>query len=305
MTRSALQALAGVSLAVAAVGAVGAQQVIRSSVDLVSLNVTVTNGDRLVAGLKQDTFAVYEDGVQQDISFFSAERQPIALSILIDSSSSMDQKMDVAQEAAIGFVSRLGPKDVAQVIDFDSQQRVLQTFTSDHAALETAIRTTSAGGSTKLYNALYVALVELKKVKAQSLDDVRRQAIVVLSDGEDTASAVDYDYVLDAAKRSEVLIYCIGLKSRTDAPTKGFKEADFVLRTLSQETGGRVFFVELLPQLASVYQTIADELVSQYTIGYSSKNPKRDGAWRTVRVIVDGPDMAARTKPGYYAPTIK
>jgi Ca-activated chloride channel family protein len=217
----------------------------------------------------------------------------------------MDQKLSVAQEAAIGFVKRLGEKDVAQVIDFDSEQRVVQTFTNDHAALEKAIRSTTAGGSTKLYNALYVALVELKKVKAQSLDEVRRQAIVVLSDGEDTASAVDYDYVLDAAKRSEVLIYCIGLKSKTDSPTKGFKEADFVLRTLSQETGGRVFFVELLPQLAAVYQTIADELVSQYTIGYTSKNPKRDGAWRTVRVMVDAPDAVARTKPGYYAPTIK
>ena len=284
---------------------VDAQQVIRSGVDLVSLNVTVTSGESFVAGLKQEQFRVFEDGASQDVTFFSADRQPIALSILIDSSTSMDQKLTVAQEAAIGFTKRLGPKDVAQVIDFDSEQRIVQTFTNDQGALEKAIRSTTSGGSTKLYNALYVALVELKKVKAQSLDEVRRQAIVVLSDGEDTASAVDYDYVLDAAKRSEVLIYCIGLKSRTDSPTKGFKEADFVLRTLSQETGGRVFFVELLPQLASVYQTIADELVSQYTIGYTSRNPKRDGAWRTVRVTVDSPDAVARTKPGYYAAAIK
>ncbi|TAK11342.1 MAG: VWA domain-containing protein [Acidobacteria bacterium] len=301
MTRVVL----ALTLAAAGAAAVTAQQVIRSGVDLVSLNVTVTSGESFLSGLAQDKFAVYEDGAKQDISFFSAERQPIALSILIDSSTSMDQKLSVAQEAATGFVKRLGDKDVAQVIDFDGEQRVLQTFTNDHAALEKAIRSTTVGGSTKLYNALYVAMVELKKVKAQSADEVRRQAIIVLSDGEDTASAVDYEYVLDAAKRSEVLIYCIGLKSRTDSPTKGFKEADFVLRTLSQETGGRVFFVDLLPQLANVYQTIADELVSQYTIGYSSKNPKRDGAWRTVRVIVDAPDAAARTKPGYYAPTIK
>jgi Ca-activated chloride channel family protein len=284
---------------------IAAQQVIRSGVDLVSLNVTVTNGDLFVSGLKQDKFQVFEDGAAQEVTFFSAERQPVALSILIDSSTSMDQKLTVAQEAAIGFVKRLGSKDVAQIIDFDSEQRIVQSFTNDHAALEKAIRTTASGGSTKLYNALYVALVELKRSKAQSLDEVRRQAIVVLSDGEDTASAVDYEYVLDAAKRSEVIIYCIGLKSRTDSPTKGFKEADFVLRTLSQETGGRVFFVELLPQLAAVYQTIADELVSQYTIGYSSRNPKRDGAWRTVRVVVDSPDAVARTKPGYYAASVK
>lgn len=306
MTRAAGAAVSLIAaLAAPAVVLAGAQQVIRSGVDLVSLNVTVLNGDALVPGLDKSKFRVFEDGVQQDVDFFTAERQPIALSILIDSSTSMDQKMTVAQEAAIGFVKRLGPVDTAQVIDFDNQQRILQTFTNDQAALEKAIRTTSAGGSTKLYNALYVAMVELKKVRAESVSDIRRQAIVVLSDGEDTASAVDYDYVLDAAKRSESLIYCIGLKSRTDSPTKGFNEADFVLRTLAQETGGRVFFVDDLPQLANVYQTIADELVSQYTIGYSSKNPKRDGAWRTVRVLVDVPDAVARTKPGYYAPTIK
>jgi len=258
-----------------------------------------------VSGLGRDDFQIFEDGVPQDITLFSAERQPIALSILLDSSTSMDTKLAVAQEAAIGFARRLGPRDLAEVIDFDNHERILQEFTADHAALEKAIRQTAAGGSTSLYDALYIALRDLGRQRAGWDDQLRRQAVVVLSDGEDTASAIDYDYVLDAAKRSEVLIYCIGLKSRTDAPTKGFKEADFVLRTLSQETGGRVFFVELLPQLAAVYQTIADELVSQYTIGYSSKNPKRDGAWRTVRVMVDAPDAVARTKPGYYAPSIK
>jgi Ca-activated chloride channel homolog len=281
------------------------QQVIRSGVDLVSLNVTVTEGEHFVGGLDQSKFAVFEDGVKQDISFFTSERQPIALSILLDSSTSMDTKLKTAQEAAIGFASRLGPQDVAQVIDFDSRPTVIQSFTNDRALLETAIRKTTAGGSTSLYNAIYIALSELKKVRAESITQVRRQAIVVLSDGEDTSSLVEYDAVLDAAKRSEVLIYCIGLKSKTDFPTKGFNEADFVMRTLSQETGGRAFFVELLPQLANVYQTIADELVSQYTIGYSPKNPKRDGAWRTVVVQVDHPDAAVRTKRGYFAPTIQ
>ena len=281
------------------------QQVIRSGVDLVSLNVTVTDGDHFVGGLDQQKFSIYEDGVKQDITFFTSERQPIALSILLDSSTSMDQKLKTAQEAAVGFASRLGPKDVAQVIDFDSRPTVIQTFTNDRVLLEQAIRKTTSGGSTSLYNAIYIALSELKKIRAESLAQVRRQAIVVLSDGEDTSSLVEYEAVLDAAKRSEVLIYCIGLKSKTDFPTKGFNEADFVMRTLSQETGGRVFFVELLPQLAGVYQTIADELVSQYTIGYNPKNPKRDGAWRTVVVQVDHPDAAVRTKRGYFAPTFQ
>jgi Ca-activated chloride channel family protein len=281
------------------------QQVIRSNVDLVSLNVTVTNGDAFVGGLAESKFAVFEDGVKQDIAFFTSERQPIALSILLDSSTSMDQKLKTAQEAAVGFASRLAPQDVAQVIDFDSRPTVAQGFTNDRTLLEQAIRKTTAGGSTSLYNAIYIALSELKKVRAESTAQLRRQAIVVLSDGEDTSSLVEYDAVLEAAKRSDVLIYCIGLKSKTDFPTKGFNEADFVMRTLAQETGGRAFFVELLSQLSGVYQAIADELVSQYTIGYNPKNPKRDGAWRTIVVQVDHADAVVRTKRGYFAPTIQ
>jgi len=144
----ALAGVCGSGLDIGA-AATAAQQVIRSGVDLVSLNVTVTSGESFVSGLKKEQFQVFEDGAAQEITFFSGERQPIALSILIDSSTSMDQKLNVAQEAAIGFVKRLGPKDVAQIIDFDSEQRVVQTFTSDHAALEKAIKTTAAGGSTK------------------------------------------------------------------------------------------------------------------------------------------------------------
>ena len=303
MNRVRLTALA--ALVAAAAVAAAPQQVIRSNVDVVSLNVTVTEGEHFVSGLDQAKFTVFEDGVKQDIAFFTGERQPIALSILLDSSTSMDQKLTTAQEAAIGFVRRLGPQDVAQIIDFDTRPSVVQGFTKDPAALETAIKKTAVGGSTALYNAIYIALAELKKIRAESMAELRRQAIVVLSDGEDTSSLIGYEEVLEAAKRSEVLIYGIGLRSRTDFPTKGFNEADFVMRSLSQETGGRVFFVNLLAELPKVYQTIADELVSQYTIGYSPKNPKRDGAWRTIVVQVDHPDAVARHRRGYFAPTLQ
>lgn len=305
MSRFRVAVLAATVAAAAAALAAAPQQVIRSNIDVVSLNVTVTEGDHFVSGLEQGTFTAFEDGVKQDISFFTGERQPIALSILLDSSTSMDQKLTTAQEAAIGFVRRLGPQDVAQIIDFDTRPSVAQGFTKDTAALEAAIKKTAVGGSTALYNALYIALAELKKIRAESLAELRRQAIVVLSDGEDTSSLIGYDEVLDAAKRSEVLIYGIGLRSRTDFPTKGFNEADFVMRSLSQETGGRAFFVNLLAELPKVYQTIADELVSQYTIGYSPKNPKRDGAWRTIVVQVDHPDAVARHRRGYFAPTLQ
>jgi len=245
---------------------------------------------------------VYEDGVQQDITYFSRTPQPIALSLLIDTSTSMEFKLVVAQEAAIGFARRLQPADAAQIIDFDSRHEILQTFTNDRALLEQAIRKTQVGGSTSLYNAIYVALSELKRVRAATTDQVRRQAIVVLSDGEDTTSVIAYEDVLEAAKRSEVAVYAIGLRNKQER-SKEFNEAEFVLKTLSQETGGRVFFVEDITQLPAVYQQIADELANQYAMGYTSKNLKKDGAWRAIVVKVNRPNTAARTKRGYFALT--
>lgn len=289
---------------VAAVGIPASAQIFRTGIDVVSLSVTVTESDTLVPGLDQSLFAVYEDGVQQDISFFSRTAQPIALSLLIDTSTSMEMKLPIAQEAAIGFAKRLTGSDSAQIIDFNSRVQILQTFTSDPLLLEEAIRRTRVGGATSLYNALYVALSELKRVRVTTKDEIRRQAVVILSDGEDTSSLIAYDDVLDSAKRSEVAVYAIGLRSKADRPTRGFNEAEFVLRTLSQETGGRVFFVEDVGELPAIYQRIADEIANQYTIGYSSKNLKRDGAWRAIVVRVDRPNTVARTKRGYFAPSL-
>jgi Ca-activated chloride channel family protein len=280
-------------------------QIFKAGTDVVSLNITVTEGEKLVPGLEQARFAVYEDGVQQEIGYFSRTPQPIALSLLIDTSTSMEHKLAVAQEAAIGFARRLNPTDAAQIIDFDSRHEILQTFTADRALLEQAIRRTQVGGSTSLYNAIYVALSELKRVRAATPDQLRRQAIVVLSDGEDTSSLIAYEDVLESAKRSETAVYAIGLRSKDDRRQGEFNEAEFVLRTLSQETGGRVFFVTDVSQLPSVYQQIADELANQYSIGYSSKNLKRDGAWRAIVVKIDRPNTAARTKRGYFAPTVR
>ena len=126
----------------------------------------------------------------------------------------MESRLPIAQEAAIGFARKLRPQDFAQVVDFDSRVEITQDFTSDVADLEKAIRATTAGGSTSLHNALYISLKELAKIKAKSQDEVRRRAIVVLSDGEDTSSLVSYEEVLDLAKRSETAIYTIGLQPR-------------------------------------------------------------------------------------------
>jgi Ca-activated chloride channel family protein len=292
-----------VSLACAASIALGAQQGrFRSGIELVSLNVTVTDGTKYVTGLEQDDFEVFEDGAKQTLSFFSHVQQPIALAILLDTSNSMEDKLATAQEAATGFVRRMKKDDVIEVIEFNSQVRVPQPFTNDMNALERAIRATTVNGSTSLYNAIYVSLRALKDERAKNAEEIRRQAIVVLSDGDDTSSVIEYDDVLDLAKRSETAIYAIGLRQQETGRGK-FKEAEFVLRQLSQETGGRVFFPTSVAELPKIYEQISEELASQYSMAYSSKNPMRNGAWRRIDIRVTKPGLTARTRRGYYGPS--
>ena len=291
-----------VALAVTAFAAAGmAQGRFRGGVDVVSLNVTVTDGTRYVTDLGEQDFEIFEDGARQELAFFSKGQQPIALAVLLDTSASMENRLETAQEAAIGLVRRMRPGDVMEVVDFDSQVTVLQSFTPDAAALERAIRQATVNGSTSLYNAIYIALKSLQKARARSADEIRREAIIVLSDGDDTSSLVAYEEVLNLAKRSETAIYAIGLR-HNEQSRREFKEADFVLRQLSQETGGRVFFPNAASELPKIYDQIAQELASQYSIGYMSKNTTRNGAWRRVSVRVLRPGLTGRTRQGYYAP---
>jgi Ca-activated chloride channel family protein len=278
-------------------------QVFRAGIELVSLNVTVVDSQgRYVTDLGEADFSVFEDGAKQELTFFNRSNLPIALSLLIDSSASMEQRMEHAQEAAIGFARKIREQDLAQIVDFDSRVEIKLGFTNNAEQLENAIRTTSAGGSTALHNAVYISLKELAKVKAKNPDEIRRQAIVVLSDGEDTSSLVSFEEVLELAKRSETAIYTIGLQPRETSALRGFREAEFVLRQLAQETGGRSFFAQKVEDLKDVYGQIADELSSQYSMGYASKNPRRDGAFRRLVVQVSRPNTTARTKRGYYGP---
>jgi Ca-activated chloride channel family protein len=166
----------------------------------------------------------------------------------------MERTLPIAQEAAIGFVRAMAEEDVATVVDFDSRVQILQGFTNATAALEDAIRRTSANGSTSLYNAVYIALRELGKVMPYDAREApRRRVMIVLSDGEDTSSLVNFDQVLDTASRSDAVVYTIGL-GVTGIPTRRGSEAgDFVLRRLAQQTGGRPFFISAVGELRDVY----------------------------------------------------
>ena len=139
--------------------------------------------------LGQRDFAVFEDGIRQELSLFTHENLPISLVLMIDTSASMEEKLATAQAAAIRFTKTLRPQDLAQVVQFNDRATTLQPFTNDLAALEAAIRKTEASGPTALHNALYIALKDLMRDKKAA--ELRRRAIVLLSDGEDTASLVD------------------------------------------------------------------------------------------------------------------
>jgi Ca-activated chloride channel family protein len=275
----------------------------RSGVDLVALNVTVTDpSSRYVTDLGVEEFVVFEDGVKQEIGYFSRTNLSLSVSLLLDSSASMEDKMRTTQEAASGFVQSLRPEDQAQVIDFDSRVNVLAPFTSSKPDLEKAIASTVPGGSTSLYTAVYIALRGLKKTEARGIEDLRRRAVIVLSDGEDTSSLVSFDEVLELAKRSETAIYAIGIRSKdVNWDGKGYGQADYALRQLTTQTGGRVFFPASVGELRSIYALILQELSSQYLVGYTSTNQKRDGAWRRINVRTTRAGAMARTRMGYYA----
>ena len=285
------------------VRAQGTEGTFRSGVDLVSLNVIVTDPrDKFVTGLTQKAFSVFEDGIQQDVSFFAAANVPLDMAILLDMSSSMSDKMATVQEAAIGFASHLRQGDRLSVIGIRDTARTLHELDGDIKGACDAIRKTTAGGGTALYNALYTTIKQMQKVHSAE-GDVRRQAITVLTDGDDTTSLVTFDDLLVVAKQAGIAIYTIALKSPypTIAVTsqKYFSESEFAMKSLAQETGARAFFPNDITQLAGVYSMITDELSNQYALGYTSNNPRRDGSFRRINVRVDEPNVRTRTRSGY------
>ncbi|PYQ04487.1 MAG: hypothetical protein DMF83_18325 [Acidobacteria bacterium] len=273
-------------------------------IEVINLNVSITDArNRYVTDLLEKNFAVFEDGVRQDLTLFSHENLPISLVLMMDCSASMDEKLKVAQDAAVGFVNTLTAQDLAQVVQFNDRRTVLQDFTSEHRLLEDAIRRTEASGPTALHNALYVSLKELDKQKSGR--QLRRRAIVLLSDGEDTASLVSDDQVMELARKTEIAIYAISLRPgrSQDRNRLAFSQATHLLTALSQETGGQVHFPNSLSELDSVYARVAEELRTQYTLGYVSSNKRRDGKWRRIVVRVpERDDLQIRHKIGYYAP---
>jgi Ca-activated chloride channel family protein len=275
-----------------------------TGIEIINLNLSVTDArNNFVTDLAQPDFAVFEDGIRQDLSLFTHENLPISMVLMIDCSASMEENLKTAQDAAVRFTRTLRPQDLAQVVQFNDRTTTLQAFTNDLDALEGAIRRTEAAGPTALHNALYVALKDLTREKRAA--ELRRRAVVLLSDGEDTASLVTDDQVLELAKKSEINIYAISLRQNRpqDRARQAFSQAEYLVNALTRETGGRAYFPSSFGELDSVYDRIAEELRTLYSIGYVSSNVRRDGKWR--RIVVRVPQregLTVRHKLGYYAP---
>jgi len=292
---------AAASIALAA--QVPPRQTFRSEAELVALTVTATDArQQFVSGLGPEEFAVFEDGVPQPIRFFADGPVPLDLIVLLDSSTSMAKPWNVVRRAAVGFIRTLGSGDRGAIVAFARRATVLQDLTGDVDALAAAIDRANPFGVTALYTATYVALRQFGR-PARQAGEVRRQALVVLSDGIDTTSPLPFDALLDEARRTGVAIYTIRLE-----PPPSLREkidgqgsaAHFTMRTLAEETGGRAFFPHDERELDKVYGEIAAELAHQYAIAYEPPATGKAAGMRRVDVrVTSRSDVRLRTRPGY------
>ena len=279
-----------------------------AGVDVVNLNVSaLDSAERYVTDLGAGDFRVFEDGVPQEVSVFRHDRVPLSVALVVDCSMSMQPSLPAVKAAAMRLLRTLRPEDEAQVVAFNHRYQLVQEFTSDPALLEKAVQGLTAEGATGVYNALYLTL---RDPHLKGKDGVlRRRAIVVLSDGEDTSSLVSDDQVLERARKSDVVVYSIGMQRPAAAvladQVASRSQATFFLTAVARDTGGRSYFPTNLGDLDALYDQIAAELRSQYALGYVSSNPLRDGKFRKISIQTTRADVLLRHRLGYYAASLR
>ncbi len=260
-------------------------------VNLVELYTTVTErSGGLVFGLGPEDFEVFEDGRPQKVSKFElVENLPLSLGIAIDVSGSMVESLGEARRAAIGFLEKIiTPRDRTFAVAFSDRPEILMARTSDVGAVAERLEGLAADGMTALHDAVVTSLYYYRGIRG-------RRALVLLSDGADTASSLEFQEALDYAKRSGVAIYAIGLRiGKTDFPVRN------KLDKLSQETGGRTFYIQEASDLHGVYAQIEKELRSQYLVAYNSNSTRDKEEYREIELKVRGGKLKARTISGYY-----
>jgi Ca-activated chloride channel family protein len=267
----------------------------RIDVDFVELYTTVVDQKgRPVEGLAQQDFKVFEDGAEQQVRRFELVRDvPVHAGLLIDTSWSMaegnGEKLDAAVKGALSFFQTvITPKDRAAVITFSDEPTLAVRFTNNQEVLAGGLAGLTAEGGTALYDSLIYALHYFGGIRG-------KKAIVVLSDGKDEGSRYQFNDALEYARRSGVSLYTVGIglsPKDTDVRLK--------LLRLSEETGGRAFFIDRAGELERVYDSIEEELRSQYLLAYQSPNLSRDDKFRAIEVKVSRPGLEAKTLRGYY-----
>lgn len=258
-------------------------------VNVVQVTATVTAGrGRFVRGLTRDKFAVYEDGVRQQVSSFAAEDAPLELVVAVDFSGSMKDAMPTVKEALKKFLSSLRPSDRVTLLGFNDNVFTLAPVTADLPARLKAVDRLRAWGGTALYDVIVRAVGELGKQSG-------RRALVVFTDGEDLHSRAPLASTEGLLEASDALVYAIG---QGRAPS--MQNLRKTLERLAEKSGGRAFF-EDLDGLDRVFRDIVADLSNQYLLGYVPRDGKRDNRWRELRVEVPGTDYDVRARRGYRA----
>lgn len=298
-------ALAVIPLAVSGQGSATPQQppaapqqqapTFRAGTKVVALYTTVIDANgRLVSGLDQDEFEVYDEGKLQQISVFSREIEPITVVVMLDTSGSMTDNIELVKAGAEQFFLRLLPKDRGQLGDFNDKIQLLSGVTGDRDELVSALRDVDFGYPTRLWDAVDAGMDSLKGLEG-------RRVVLVFTDGGDNSSKVSFGATVERARNEEVMVYGIGLQGEEPGPggRPMRTRPDSRLRKLAEETGGGYFELDRRDQLTSTFTRVSEELHSQYVIGFSPE--ARDGKIHRLEVRVKRPGLKSRARKSYVA----
>lgn len=275
---------------------------LRSEAEMVLVPAFVTNPKGAPAtGLAKEDFRVFEDGVEQPVTYFAKEDAPVSVGFLLDSSGSMRNKMRQALQATLAFFKTANKADEFFLVEFDEHVKLSVPFTSDSAQLAKRVSRVKPIGRTSLLDAVHRALVEMKRAT------YTRKAIVVVSDGGDNRSRYNFNQIKKAMVESEVQLYSMGIFDPADQRkrTPEEKNGPELLSELATESGGKHFSVDNLDDLPTISEQIGEELRSQYLLGYAPVNHKHDGEYRRIKVTLKSPQseaMEVRYRRGYFAP---
>jgi Ca-activated chloride channel homolog len=263
---------------------------------LVVLPISVSDkSGKLITNLPQNAFKVFENGAEQPIKIFKREDVPVSLGIIIDNSGSMREKRQKVETASLDLVKASNPQDEVFIVNFNDEPYLDVELTNDIKKLEEGVARIDSRGGTAMRDAITSSINYVKdKGKRQ------KKVLLIITDGNDNASRISLEKLVNQAQQSEVLIYAIGLLNEEERHEA--KIAKRALDELTRESGGLAFYPKSLAEVDQLTLQVAHELRNQYTIAYSPTVPQMDGSFRQIKVTVSGPGHpVVRTRTGYYA----